>query len=240
MSVEIVIPWAGGCPHRERALAWVRDRYADAHPSYRVTIADAPPGAWVKALAVMPAIAASTADVVVVADADVWCDRIADAVEAVTQGVMWAIPHSIVNRLAEAATAAVLAGEAWQRQPLEQDPYRGIEGGGLVVARRETLLEIPLDPRFAGWGQEDHSWGMALHALLGPCWRSSAPLVHLWHPAQPRLTRKHGSRESWELFRRYCKARHDHQVMRALTREAKDALQPAEPALRDHAPAGVH
>lgn len=218
MSVEVVIPYAGGCPHRARALEWARGRWP-----WPVTIAPGPVP-WCKAAAVMPAVERSCADVVVVADADVWCDEIERAVRIVQSGTCWAIPHWTVHRLTEQATAEVLAGAAWQDQPLTERAYRGVEGGGIIVARRETLLDVPLDARFVGWGQEDETWAMALRALHGPAWRGSAPLIHLWHPPQDRLTRRRGSRESWQLRLRYVAARRDPVAMRALIEEGRAML----------------
>lgn len=215
--VEVVVPFLGGCPHRDRAWSWCERRY-----EWPVTLASGG-SPWCKARAVMPAIERSCADVVVVADADVWCEGLGEAVDAVADGAPWALPHTLVRRLTEDGTAAVLAGADWRSQPLEQSPYSGMLGGGYVVARRETLLDVPLDPRFVGWGQEDHSWGMALSTLLGELWRGRADLVHLWHPPQQRMTRKYGSAEGRALWRRYSYARFDRNDMRALIGEIHDA-----------------
>jgi hypothetical protein len=222
-SVEVVVPYLGGCPHRARALEWCRLRYGGP-----VTIAGGEPP-WSKAKVAMPAIERSRAEVVVCADADVWCDGLQDAIEAVQDGAPYAIPHTLVHRLSKAGTAEVLAGADWREQPLDQPPYVGIEGGGYIVARRETLLEVPLDPRFVGWGQEDHSWGMALFTLLGTPWRGNADLVHLWHPPQDRMTRKYGSIEGRVLWRRYVQARRDKSQMRALLEESRDAYPTTQP-----------
>lgn len=35
---------------------------------------------------------------------------------------------------------------------LTQRSYEGVEGGGMVVARREVVQSVPLDARFVGWG----------------------------------------------------------------------------------------
>lgn len=199
----------------------MRGRYgAEGWP---VVEALAPAGPWVKAAAVMPAVEASAADVMVVADADVWCDGLAKAVDAVVQGAVWAIPHGRVCRLTESASEAVEAGASPSRDDVEQPPYRGVPGGGIVVIPRASVLEVPLDPRFVGWGGEDHSWGYALRTLLGSPWRGSAPLWHLWHPPQPRLSRRIGSAENDALHLRYAAARRNPAAMRALIDEVADA-----------------
>lgn len=239
VSTEIIIPWRSDCPHRARALRWVQARYAHEHPDWQVTVATAPDGPWSKGSAVNPAVERSTADVVIVADADVWTDGLPAAVAAVEAGAPWCIPHHTVHRLDEHATAAVLDGQPWQDQPLDERAYRGIQGGGFVIATREVILSTPLDARFVGWGrpgQEDECWAIALHTLHGPAWRGTAPLVHLWHPPQDRWTRRRGSRESWHLRQRYSHASANPAHMRALIEEARHAAQHA-PEPRVHSPA---
>lgn len=168
----------------------------------------------------MPALERSEAEIVIVADADVWTDGLPEAVAAVKNGAAWAMPHRLVRRLNEDSTARYLAGETEDLE-LEQLVYRGVWGGGYIVARRETLLTVPLDPRFVGWGGEDESWALALHTLAGPGWRGGADLVHCWHPPQERWTRRRGSRASWKLYGRYRAARDDIAAMRGLISEGR-------------------
>lgn len=221
MRVEIIAPWRGGCPWRERALEFVRSRY-----EWPVTIAPAPDGAWCKAAALMPAVEASSADVLVIADADVWCGGLDLAVEAVEQGAPWAVPHGLVFRLSEPSTESVLAGADWQGQPLAQFPYTGWEGGGFVVARRETVLDVPM-PAFDGWGGEDESWALALRTLVGEPWRGDADLIHMWHPPQERLNRRWGSEAGRALVHRFEAAAGDPAAMRTLVEEVAPCPSPA-------------
>lgn len=224
MNVEVVIPWRPGCRHRRAALEYVLTRHR-----YPVTIASGP-APWVKALAVNPAVRRSTADVVIVADADCWTDGLPDAVAAVAGGHPWAIPHDFVYRLNEQASTCYRRGgrsfraDDLTHDDLAQSPYSGYLGGGFVVARRETLVDIPLDPLFVGWGQEDEAWAAALEVLAGRPWRGSCPLIHLWHPPQPRENRIFGSDEGWRRRRAYLKARGhaDRARMRKLLREGTD------------------
>lgn len=226
-SVAVVVPFRGGCPYRERAWEWVRERYAEAHPDWELVEAPAPEGSWCKAAAVSPAVEASDAEIVIQADADIWCDGLERAVYAVICGQAdWAVPHQMVHRLSEEGTAVVLAGEPWEAQPVAQRPYGGILGGGFVVARREALEAARLDPRFIGWGGEDEAQACALNALYGRPWRGTADLLHLWHPPQERLTRRRGSQESWQLRCRYFAARRDAVAMRELLEEGR-CLSPA-------------
>lgn len=239
-GVEVIVPFLGGCQHREAAWTWVRRRHT--FPTVEATGGHP----WCKATAVMPAIARSSADIIVVSDADVWTDGLTAAVQAVRDGASWAIPHRMVYRLTHAATERLLVTstcdgeEPSETVPLDakdttEEVHEGLAGGGIIVAHRTALLTIPLDPRFIGWGQEDESWANALDCLLGPAWRGDAPLLHLWHPAQQRITRKRGSHASWQLRRRYWKAHYDPARMRELLEEAHAALAAPQHALHDHA-----
>jgi hypothetical protein len=217
VTVTVIVPWRAGCPYREAAWAWTRARYAEVHESWIVVEASATGEAWCKGAAVNAAVDAAAPGTIVVADADVWCTGLPAAVDAVRSGAAWAIPHLEVHRLAQDATDPA---------QLDQAPYVGLEGGGLVIADRATLREIPLDERFTGWGQEDQAWAQALTTLAGPPWRGLAPLLHRWHPPAPRATRRVGSPEGKQLFRRYLAARNDPRQMRDLLKEARSCPSP--------------
>lgn len=218
-GVAVVVPWRPE-PSRQRAWDWVRDQYRAQHPGWRVVQAIAPDGPWCKGAAVNPVASRVTEPIVVVADADVWCPNLGEAVHQVADGAGWAIPHQRVHRLTLAATERLIAGTGGPVE-LEEPAYTGIQGGGIVVLPRRTLQEIPLDERFHGWGQEDQAWGICLHYLVGPAVRLDADLLHLWHEKQDRRDRKIGSPESHVLYRRYLKARQDPQLLRVLLKEAR-------------------
>jgi hypothetical protein len=212
-------------------------------------------GPWIKALAVADALRKTDAEILIVADADVWATGLQDALQAVCVGARWAMPHRGLLRLSEAATERWVAGGAiGEAPPAEQAPheaslvaappyhelaepaYLGMEGGGIVLLRRETYEACPLDPRFTGWGCEDDSWGVALRTLYGPPRRIKEPLIHLFHPPPQRMTRSYGSLEGRELRKRYIRARGSPTAMRALIEEAHDAHVSHEPHGHDRAP----
>lgn len=213
-SVEVIVPFAGQCPHRLKALEFTRGRYP-----WPVTVAEGGEP-WSKGRAVTPAVEASSADILIVADADCVTDGLPAAVEAVADGAPWAIPHGMVFRLTEKGTDRYMkTGEFGH--PFDRRPYPGMAGGGFVVAPRETLLEVPCDSRFQFWGQEDESWALALTTIAGAPWRGSADLIHCWHPPEPRMSRRKGSPESWALYQRYRAAAGDFRTMKELIEEAK-------------------
>lgn len=233
MAVAVVVPFRSGCPYRKAAWEWVRSRYVESHPGWQLIEAQAPSGEWCKATAINPAVESCDAEIIVQGDADVWTDGLRAAVDAVAAGAPWAIPHLKVHRLSEEGTATVLMAESWRGQPLAQRPYRGVAGGGFVVASRPVLEAVPLDPRYRSWGQEDESHAMALSTLVGPPWRGDADLVHLFHPPQERMTRRRGSRESWDLRKRYFRARNDPAAMAALIEESREP-SPTSQYASDH------
>ena len=220
--VSVIIPWAPdtGCRHREAALAWTASKWVAT--GHEVVVGEHT-GPWCKATAVSDGLARATGDVLVVADADVWTPGWEGAVERVVSGVPWAMPHGKVHRLTHAATQQVLDGhEPARGMDLTQSPYQGWPGGGMVVTRRDVYAQAPLDPRFVGWSGEDESWAHALRALAGPGWRGTAPLWHLWHPPQERMSRRWGSHAARELAARYVRAR-TFETMRALVDETTTA-----------------
>lgn len=227
----VITPWRPGCPHREAAWRWVRDRYETA--GYEVIEATWDGPRWCKARAVAAGLERTTADRLILADADCWVDGIDETVAALDSH-QWAIPHRKVHRLTEAATRDLLDGHPPDLARLTDPPYYGTHGGGIVAIRRDTYLSCPLDPRFLDWGGEDHSWGMALHRVAGKPWIGTADLWHLWHPPQPEAPPVRGPRarqtipdpSNRALDARYRQARSSPARMRALLDEAKEATWP--------------
>lgn len=220
MTVSVLIPFAGECPWRLRALDWVRAHYEQL--GWEVIIGQGDPGAWRKADAVADALSRATGDVLVVADADCWSNDIETAAAIVNDGTPWSVPHTRVYRLNQGATEKVYAGEEpssalWRARP----PYRGVMGGGIVVIARDVYDDIPLDRRFVRWGGEDDSWGWALRTLVGEPERLTAHLWHLWHPsvAPPNATRDNPPNNA--LAGRYKDAWQDRDAMRAIVEEAR-------------------
>jgi hypothetical protein len=107
---------------------------------------------------------------------------------------------------------------------LVAEHHPGMMGGGIVVTTREVAENVPLDPRFKGWGQEDNSWAMALRCLAGPPRKGSADLIHLHHPAPERISRARGNPDGIELRSRYCSASKHPDRMAALIQEAREHL----------------
>lgn len=235
-AVSVVVPWRP-TPEREQLWAFLRPRWESL--GYEVIEGTCPDGQpWRKGIAVAEGIVRATGEVFVVADADVWCDGIPAAVNTVNAGkFQWAIPHHLVKRLTPPSTEQTLAVGAWPTVrnsfTYADRPYIGHPGGGIVVLTRDAWNTAPIDVRFAGWGQEDNSWALALRLLCGREWRGVEDLWHLWHAPQPRMNRTTGSSAGAALHRRYWAARNSHRNMAALVAESKAVLDTHRSALAE-------
>lgn len=236
-SVSVVVPWRADSGHRDAAWQYLRPRW---EATGEVVEGTRPDGPWVKALAVRDALTRASGDLLVIADADVYCDP-RPALAAVDAGSAWAVPHLQVHRLTPEATAAVLAGGPLGGA-VEQRPYRGMIGGGVVVLPRVMYEACPLDTRFAGWGQEDQAWGIALTALHGPPWRGTADLWHLWHPPQERISRSTGSMVGRYLLDQYVAAADEGRMREYLDRLRAEATREKTMFVyrNKHDPSSVH
>ena len=173
MTAAVVVPWR---PTIDRLPVWhfLERLWTD----WRVTTCDHG-GEWIKGEAVALGVRATFEDVLIIADADVWCDGTKRAVDAVESGAAWAVPHHRILRLSQASTAQVLAGEPMHPLlELERPPHRAVSGGGLVVMRRDVFEACPM-PLMAR--REDEAWQTQLVPRFGRPWRGTADLYHLWH-----------------------------------------------------------
>lgn len=214
--------------HRGVAYDFVRQQLDGIEWPVIPGVCDTEP--WCKARAVEDGLRYTTsADVIVVHDADVFVNQRAlrTAVVAVREErAEWAVPHRLVHRLDEETSEATIVRGMVPTSPrtLVRWPYVGVPGGGVVVLRRSTYDDCPLDPRFLGWGNEDVSWGWALTCLHGEPWRGEADLFHLFHPhAAPGASRS-PLFESERLRRAYRAYRTRPDQMRALIEGARESV----------------
>jgi hypothetical protein len=231
VSITVLVPWSDTGPERAAAWAWVRSRYESA--GLHVVTGHSDASGFSRTGAILDARGRTDADVLIVADADVWCDDVDELVaQAFVHG--WAIPN-LLYRLSAESTDQVLAGASWRGLPLSTDnpqdsqPYRVHPAGTLLALTAETFDAAPPDPRFVGWGQEDDAWAITLRTLVGPPTRIPADVVHLWHPPQPRRTRVVGNEANVRLLRRYQRAQRRPDRIRALLEEANAWVEGSPP-----------
>lgn len=246
MIVHVVIPYRGGCEQRDRNLRFVTNWWGTVFPSWPIHIGIWPSerGPWRKSCAIRSTfLDPDDDDIVIVTDADVIPAGILLDVCAIAKNrvggpvARWAMPFQNVYRLNPTGTILVLGGKYQipndaTRAPraMVEEVYRGTAGGGCVALLGEVYKRIPMDPRFAGYGQEDMSWSLALHRLAGAPRMGTGPLWHLWHPPQdrarngPTVSRGVGSRESLFLWQRYREAATP-TAMRSLLDEAENQFE---------------
>lgn len=206
MTVQVIIPFAGDCPHRLTNLRWMVERYGADYP---VTVAEGDSAAWSKGAAVDPVVQASDADVLVIADADCVV-RKNDLRWAISEARRhgWASPHSRVYRLDEDTSARFrAAGRLPAEVVLDRKPTNAVPAGGVVVMRRDAYdLVGGFDPRFIGWGGEDSALSLMLGRLVYPFAHEGdeRPMWHLWHP--PAATWNRPNSATRELARAYRRA----------------------------------
>lgn len=220
----VIVPWKPGCPHREANWRHVRQHLDSEHPWPILTgqLDDQP---WCKGEAVAQVID-EAGDTIVIHDADVIADpeALREAVRAVEGGAPWATPHTTVRRLARLSTEALLAGQPYDRNHVQRlGPYEGMLTGGVVVINHDVYRQTGgFDRRFAGWGGEDTSYGLALTQLAGPVIRGRSELLHLFHPWDGSTAQPKYSDEGAQLVARYRQAFRTGgpEQMRALIEEA--------------------
>lgn len=232
VKVAVLVPWRPSVLERRTNWDYVSWLYGRHFPRWDQVVADSGSVPFSRTQSLSLARTKADAEVLVIADADCWVgrDALAEAVAAASEWG-WAVPHHLVYRLSPWSSSMVRNDWTWKHlarftelelssdNGQDSEPYPGNPTGTLVVMRVDVFDEVPPDPRFVGWGQEDQAWAMALRELVGHPWRGSAPLMHLWHPPEPRLDRIKGSEESWALLERYRAARRNPERMRALIAE---------------------
>lgn len=229
MTAAVVTPVGMGDVSRAQAWSAVNQHLWDHGWPVLTNPIDVNDQQWVKARAVRAALDAAVppvpdATVLVLHDADVMVPHadLTAAVQAVESGeYQWAVPHRLVWRLTRRSTERCYeTGELPTAPELERHPYLGVLGGGIVVLRRDLYDQVPLDPRFVGWGDEDVAWGWALGTLAGAPWRGHADLLHLWHPHPAPQQRHNADPDAVQLWRRYRAARDRPGQMNDLVRHA--------------------
>lgn len=217
-SAAVLIPWREGQPGDGRAEAFdhVCRWWSAAHPEWPVIVGrcDEDDGPWSKGLAVWRALCRASADVIIMADADVVCADVAAPVDAVVSGAAaWAMPHRMVGRLTADSTAIVYHQGVYPPRPASAasaayaNVHRGAPGGGMVVVRADVARAIPIDPRFRNWKFEDYAWARALTIRTGHPWMGRELLYHHWHtPAENAGTSvsvpdDSVSRRLWDRYR---------------------------------------
>ena len=217
MDVSVVVPLSiEKCEYRKRIWEFIRKKWETTYPNWKIVIGECNncEDGWRKGVAVFDGVSKTDSEFIIVADADVWVSNLHKYINKNSKVVK---PNRAVYRLTEYASELVLSGKhdinkLWkEKSMLLEKPYRQVFGGGLLFLRRDIYIDIPIDPRFCGWGKEDSSWGLALKTLVekGNIGRGQSPLIHLYHPPEPRVKRNKAFEHNEEIYSEYKQAYKD-------------------------------
>lgn len=203
-GLSLLIPYhitAGGT-QREENWEWLF-RYWKKHlPGAEIVIGDDLGTPFSKACAVNNAACKAKGDIFVVLDADgyISADLILDCAKRIREARedgqrLWFVPYRHFFRLNEVASQKVLVSSP-------DDPYKfpvppnnedtqdtGSSqlghwyGAMILIMPKEAFWTVGgMDPRFRGWGGEDHAFMRAVDTLYWKHKTTNAQVLHLWHP----------------------------------------------------------
>lgn len=187
-GVSVVIPFKTDDGPREALFQWVVSWWQAALPAAELIIEHSLDEPFCLAAARNRGAARATGDVIVIADADMVCERTAllVGIATVRQHGGWALPYDVLELLDAATTAAVIAQPADPATllPPHVVTERNVTSvsGVVIVPRAAWGVVHGQDERFLGWGYEDIAFQHALDTLWGPLQRVPGRLVHLDHP----------------------------------------------------------
>lgn len=190
--VSIIVPFYPASESRRKAWQEVQShlsQYSIIEVNGFMT-----PNGYNKAAAIKSVDPSILEEVVVVHDSDVFCDTLPLAIEAIVNGVNYAIPHNVVRYLNRRATARIYDG--LELEPLSWEEYPATKGGGIVVMKKNIFIDNPPDDRFVGWGREDDAWHLSLRKY--GLWHGDGILYHLTHRAN-----RIASEDNENLLREY-------------------------------------
>lgn len=182
-TVEVCIPWRDH-RSRRRALAFVQ-AWWDRH-GYPVRMLDTDDDPFNLAAVRNLAVRTSTADVVILADADTIPELgpLRTAIDLATDGRGTVLPYTEYWSLRADGSRQALAGV-----PLPRCNHLTIPGacsGVYVTTRQGWDRHHGQDEQFAGWGCEDAAWWITHTTLIGEPLRVPGRVFALTHDSQDK------------------------------------------------------
>lgn len=198
---SVAIPWRADHGIRSKIFDWTVSRYRALFGDVEICLGDSLEEPFNRAASRNLAVAKSSHDIIVLADADTPpMPALTEAVRIVREGASWAYPYEWYHSLNEQQTGWVLASDP--ASPLSVPSGLGkcefvmrSWAGAICISREAYNLVGGHDERFCSWGYEDTVFSVAATAILGAAERVSGPIHHLWHGRplettweQPRIT----------------------------------------------------
>lgn len=205
--ISLLVPFHNLDNENARAAnwQWLRSYWSTQLPGSEIIIGEDPYSTvlpFSKAVAINTAAAKATGDIFVIVDADGYIPassvllcaaRIRAARERKQK--LWFVPYRSFYRLNKEATELILKSSPDKPYQFTNPPppsciidTSGSQhghwfGAGIQIMPREAFEEIGgWDPRFRGWGGEDHSAMRAMDTLYWPHKTLPGQFIHMWHP----------------------------------------------------------
>jgi hypothetical protein len=181
-----------------------------------------------KTVAVNACAARSHGEILVILDADTWAaPHIIDTGVQIAASGGWALPDYIY-RLNQTATSQLLTQPPttpWPEFTVDDTDWAGHVTGAIHILPRHAFDTVGgMDPRFRGWGGEDHAFSLALDTLHQHRTVLANRIYHLYHPRPLNPAGVHGwpgqTHRNNPLNYRYIQALNDPTAMRSLLAEA--------------------
>lgn len=205
-GISILIPFRCTDPNHPRMknVEWLQRYWKAQLPGAEIIIGVDPDlhKTFSKSVAVNDAVSKATGDIFVIVDADgyISADAVLHCAKEIRQArkrgqKLWFVPYRQFYRLTEDASKLLLASDPAKPHqftvplPKEQmiqdtDPTVGHWYGAMIqIMPREAFETVGgWDPRFRGWGGEDHAAMRAMDTLYWPHKTLSTAVLHVWHP----------------------------------------------------------
>lgn len=206
MQAEIYLPWRdSGAQDRLRNMRHVK-RELESYELGPVRLMDSEAKRpFSRAQARNDAVSNSTADVVVLCDADTlpMPDALASAIKGASESAVLHLPYTQYVGLTEKHAKAVTSNKTGVDDMEWLETADHSIGGVWVIQPKAWWNAEGMDPKFTGWGWEDNAFYFASNTLNGDTVRHTGNIYHLWHTRAPNLIHTPQYRLNKQRYNRY-------------------------------------
>jgi hypothetical protein len=187
-----------------RNVLWLKKFWKAQLPAAEIIIGEDPDTEvpFSKSVAINNGVQQSTGDILVLVDADGYIDiesvlHCAKEIRVARQlgHKLWFVPYRNFHRLTEFASERLLKSSPGKPLDFSSPPDPGDRlgnsdastghwyGAMIQILPREAFDTVGgWDPRFRGWGGEDHAAMRAMDTLYSPHKTLPGQVLHVWHP----------------------------------------------------------
>lgn len=220
MKVAVLIPHRPDNGRRDEVWAYVRSRWANESPDFKIVEGQHADGPFNRSKAINAAAKkAGKFDIAIIADSDSFVGKpqIDAAIELAARTDQMVLAYDRFCYVNVEMSNQIMAGFAGNWYSGVEWTMTGTCSSMVIVSRKLWLEAEGFDEGYVGWGGEDiafshkaQTFGNGLHRIPGEVW-------HLWHP--PAV---HADNDTWvPRCERYARASYKPDEMRALMAELK-------------------